>query len=503
MAEGGNWRDDSEPEWDLRQRGLLCQSYHQMAEGGSWRDESEPQVAPRPSGLHCPNSQFQVHSGNASVETCIMMNWLGYGPEMRQARRDAYREQDRIRNARDDGNMHITTGSKAEGLTRSFESDLDVMLVIRDVLCIEDGVKSDILPRENNVFRLSTIMCYPGYCRLLLERSGIMYRVIVDALCDDEYGRSLLCSDLFVYGFKRINYGPNVVAHDRAGPSMPSSINGIWHVDTVFSIPCHCPSILQRWAERRRNWPSPAVVQKVVSLGAYVTPVGFKGSQYRHVEWRICFNTGENELVGSLNNTQVYVYVILKMVVKEVLKPVNKEITSYTVKNIVLWLAENNPQNLFHERSLFVWVCEGLGELRTAILTKRLQYYMIPERNLMGGCGIAEEQQRSWVATITDMINDGPKLILRLPKIRQAIISHPEPLMWYSKKRVELELIVLKCRRRKLQCTDENGVIDRSDPIYQAIYERMYEILIEVRQRMNWEGSRLNDLFEISKMMLS
>ncbi|XP_052267946.1 uncharacterized protein LOC127869415 isoform X8 [Dreissena polymorpha] len=433
-----------------------------------------------------------------------MMNWLGYGPEMRQARRDAYREIDRIMSARADGEIkRITTGSKAEGLTRSFESDLDVMHVFRNVLCIEDGVQFDILQREITVFRLSTIMCYPGHCRLILERAGIMYRVIFDALCDDEYGRSLLCSDLFVYEFTP-NYNlPDLVNHDRAGPSMPSSIRGTWHVDNVLSIPCHCPSILQRWAERRRHCPSPAIVQKVVSLRAYVTPVGFKGSRYRHVEWRICFNTGENELVSRLNNTQVYIYVILKMVVKEVLKPVNKEITSYTVKNIVLWLAENNPQTLFHERSLFVWICEGLGELRTAILTKRLQYYMIPERNLMEGCGIAEEQQRTWVATITDMINDGPKLILRLPKIRQAIISHPEPLMWYSKKRVELELIVLKCRRRKLQCTDENGVIDRSDPIYQAIYERMYEILIEVRQRMNWEGSRLNDLFEISKMMLS
>ncbi|KAH3864953.1 hypothetical protein DPMN_027986 [Dreissena polymorpha] len=43
---------------------------------------------------------------------------------------------------------------------------------------------------------------------------------------------------------------------------------------------------------------------------------------------------------------------------------------------------------------------------------------MIPERNLMAACGLNGEQKRIWVATITEMMKDGPKLIFRLPKIR-------------------------------------------------------------------------------------
>ncbi|KAH3875750.1 hypothetical protein DPMN_039026 [Dreissena polymorpha] len=132
-------------------------------------------------------------------------------------------------------------------------------------------------------------MLYPGHCRLLLEQIGIMAFVIYNALCRDENGRPLLCSDIFV---NILNTGnrelkPDEIKLDRAGPSIPASFGGILKIDTVHSLPCYCPSILKRWSERRRHWPSPDIVRKVVSLGAYVTPVGFKGSDYRHVEWRI------------------------------------------------------------------------------------------------------------------------------------------------------------------------------------------------------------------------
>ncbi|KAH3875136.1 hypothetical protein DPMN_038398 [Dreissena polymorpha] len=275
----------------------------------------------------------------------------------------------------------------------------------------------------------------------------------------------------------------------------------------VPSLYCHCPGILLRWAKRSRHFPPPDIVYKVVKMGAFVSPVGFKGSEYQHVEWRICFNTGENELVSNLNNIQVYVYVILKMVVKDVLKPVKKEITSYTVKNIVLWLAENNPQALFNESSLFYWLREGLGQLRTAILNIHLPYYMIPERNLMAACGLDEEQKSTWVKSITDMISEGQKILFRLPRIRKAIISHPEPLLWYNKKRLELELLQLYWVNTVVnskQGRDENRKRNESDRILQEIKRRITNISGVVRERMKWEGSCVCgfDLNEIMTKML-
>ncbi|KAH3869028.1 hypothetical protein DPMN_032184 [Dreissena polymorpha] len=102
----------------------------------------------------------------------------------------------------------------------------------------------------------------------------------------------------------------------------------------------------------------PEVVEKVISMGAFVTPIGYKGSAFNHIEWRICFHTAETELVKNLNDTQIKIYVILKMIINEILKPETKKITSYTLLNIELWLAENNPQTMFHTGSLFHWLHE-------------------------------------------------------------------------------------------------------------------------------------------------
>ncbi|KAH3875751.1 hypothetical protein DPMN_039027 [Dreissena polymorpha] len=100
------------------------------------------------------------------------------------------------------------------------------------------------------------------------------------------------------------------------------------------------------------------------------------------------------------------------------------------------------------------------------------------------------------------MMNEGPKLIRQLPKIRQAVISHPEPMMWYSEKRLELEILDLMYMTKGAKCSDMNGEVNKSDTMLTAIEGRMNEILREIRQRMNWEGSRLNDLQVIYHMML-
>ena len=60
------------------------------------------------------------------------------------------------------------------------------------------------------------------------------------------------------------------------------------------------------------------------------------------------------------------------MILKDIMKPTNKQITSYVMKNIILWQAENNPQNRFNARSLFHWLHDALKDLRTAFVTKQL-----------------------------------------------------------------------------------------------------------------------------------
>ncbi|KAH3875306.1 hypothetical protein DPMN_038569 [Dreissena polymorpha] len=120
----------------------------------------------------------------------------------------------------------------------------------------------------------------------------------------------------------------------------------------------------------------------------------------------------------------------------------------------------------------------------------------------MAACGLDEGKTRTWVNNITDMMNEGSKILLRLPKIRKAIISHPEPLIWYNKKRLELELLYLKRLNRLVQCIDKNGAVNFSDNTLQAMYTRMFYILKKAQKSMYREGSRIDSLAEICNMML-
>ncbi|KAH3713068.1 hypothetical protein DPMN_072835 [Dreissena polymorpha] len=155
------------------------------------------------------------------------------------------------------------------------------------------------------------------------------------------------------------------------------------------------------------------------------------------------------------------------MIAKDVLKPRHKEVTSFMLKNIVLWIAENNPQSMFHERSLFFWLRQSLQELRTALSTKTLPYYMIPDRDLMAASALTDAQGKTWIATLTDMIDDSANIIRRLPKIRQAIIAHPMPLLWYNTRKTELELLYL-----------EVNAYDLSDYMYRrALQKKIHELM--------------------------
>ncbi|XP_052268057.1 uncharacterized protein LOC127869480 [Dreissena polymorpha] len=215
-----------------------------MAKSG--RSLDEPEGIPRQDSVS--SQQDLVQWDNASVETGTVMSWLGYGSEIIQARKDAYREYGRLWTALACGaGTCIITGSKAEGLTRYLKSDRDIMFVHSTVICIEDGVNADNFSREITVFRSYSRMSYPGHCRLLLERRGkTIHPNIKDALCDDWYGQELLSSDLYGHDCSKVPSAEGAMQHDRAGPSTPLTVSGILRGDVVHAFCYYSPSILSK-----------------------------------------------------------------------------------------------------------------------------------------------------------------------------------------------------------------------------------------------------------------
>ncbi|KAH3829539.1 hypothetical protein DPMN_131536 [Dreissena polymorpha] len=149
-----------------------------------------------------------------------------------------------------------SAGSKGEGLTCYLESDFDYLFLGNGVLCVEAGINLQTIPDDIDLFRMDPRV-YPGHCKLLQVRqrqNGL--QAIRNALCDNGYGDILLSSCLWLDGWSSHQTRlPTEVRHERAGPSNPVTVGGIYNTVNVFALRCHCPSILQKWAARPRHWP--------------------------------------------------------------------------------------------------------------------------------------------------------------------------------------------------------------------------------------------------------
>ncbi|KAH3733564.1 hypothetical protein DPMN_039993 [Dreissena polymorpha] len=114
------------------------------------------------------------------------------------------------------------------------------------------------------------------------------------------------------------------------------------------------------------------------------------------------------------------------------------------------------------------------------------------------------------------MMAESPRVILRLPKIRKAVVASQEPMLRFSKIRIELEMLklerwekILKWRKENgipdesdLKRLNDNGMLDESDAILQEIMRRRGKILMELEQLINMEGSDVNDMNGIEKRIL-
>ncbi|XP_053379982.1 uncharacterized protein LOC128548633 [Mercenaria mercenaria] len=180
--------------------------------------------------------------------------------------------------------------------------------------------------------------------------------------------------------------------------------------------------ITQEWTERERifEWPSPDVIQDVSTLEGYVVPVGHKLSEEQNFEWRICYTTAERKLISSLSEVQLKLYVLLKMVNGDIIKPKVDCVSSYIIKNIIFWTAEWSPTYVFTPSNLTHMLLQCLRFLLHCLCNNCLPNYMIPSRNLFLG-KIKSEQKPQLKSVLQELLNEGEKIVLRCDKLRNAM----------------------------------------------------------------------------------
>ncbi|XP_045163693.2 uncharacterized protein LOC123528013 [Mercenaria mercenaria] len=270
----------------------------------------------------------------------------------------------------------LSAGSKAEGVSLIFASDEDAMLVYTDCICVDFG---DI---ENGIYVIRKHLddSPPGYIKLrpLGAQNETLLPLNLFSMYVPNLGIVLLSSMCFrnyltlIYS-KIIPYLGMVTKVSKvSGPALALTLNRCFlddvysadgDADIVPALPYYSSSILEQWKERRRlyQWPSSETIKDVSSTEGYVVPVGHKQSEEQNFEWRVCYTTGEQKLLGSLNEVQMKLYVLLKMINTSIIKASVDCVSSYMIKNIVMWVSENCRTGIFTPNNLSRLVLQSLA----------------------------------------------------------------------------------------------------------------------------------------------
>lgn len=175
--------------------------------------------------------------------------------------------------------------------------------------------------------------------------------------------------------------------------------NPPWEIIPALSAPW--PNEAYEWMHRQRDikvnpitqqqfqWPTPDMVNKVVSFGCLLVPLGFipksGPNPHRDLEWKIVFPNAERYLEGCLTSAQCKVYIVTKALLQTFVEPfIEGTLNGFTNEHLrthLFWQCEMNyaawPEDYLGEALL-----RFLKSLLEHIKRQRLPDYFLPKRNL-------------------------------------------------------------------------------------------------------------------------
>ena len=160
--------------------------------------------------------------------------------------------------------------------------------------------------------------------------------------------------------------------------------------DNVYSIHCQFwPMSAEEWLTRpwHFGWPTPRDIETVVSFGCHLVPVGHPLSTLKDIHWRISFSIAERTLVWSFNHIQIQCYAIMKLILKEFIKPrcspQSNVICSYFIKTFLFWMFETVDENFWCSDNFRGCVNYLTIEFSKCIRKGELKHYFVPRFNLL------------------------------------------------------------------------------------------------------------------------
>ncbi|KAK3100406.1 hypothetical protein FSP39_019348 [Pinctada imbricata] len=285
--------------------------------------------------------------------------------------------QDIVNGFGDVDSFSISSGSLAEGLNFK-TSDEDIMLVLKHVDIIQETKKIDSTDKSSHV-RMEPFHSRPGFARLFLISENCNNDYLLKAIDNRLPSSRMLSSRLF----RRVFLVPGQEEH---GPCVS---DGIFD----FAVCLYCPSwpsSANAFFERRRpnSWPSKVMLHTIQEDGCFLVPVGPRNCEQYDILWRISFSVSERRLVLSFNHTQMLVYGLLKIMLKNYIQKWERLadlLCSYFLKTALFFAIESTAHLKWTPSNILLCVKTTVGKIMEWVAHCYCPNYFIPENNMFIG----------------------------------------------------------------------------------------------------------------------
>ncbi len=205
------------------------------------------------------------------------------------------------------------------------------------------------------------------------------------------------------------------------------------------------PNVAKEWIKRKRKWPSPDVVEKVIQEGFHLVVKSPKVKCNSECEFRISFSHAEYLLSQEMNDIQRECYHCLKRYHRAYLSTQPKSLVSFHLKNIFLQTIEETGAEMWVESNRGDCMMKLFGNLLEALTKKELCHFFVRSYNLFGEDYIENPQILECLARKVQEIMENP---VRFAK--QLIQSQVE-----TKDVKQEECVCMKNMERRESCLSE------------------------------------------------
>ena len=285
----------------------------------------------------------------------------------------------------------IFVGSFGEGLyfslSRAEENfDFDLMICTKNAKVVIER-KNVIKQQYYKIFILESSP-HPGYAGLRYYKEpmgGYCYLDTKNARINEKATITTKITDSLTgckyTSFEGIN-GPAMTFHMGNYKCAP-------YLDIVESIHCdEWPCVANEWIKRTRsNWPSKAMISKILKLGCDLVPVGSHGNNTDSKEWRISFVRAERYLIRTLNDAQLKTLVLLKVIFRHRMlgDGFHDTVSGYVAKCSFFWISEDYGGRDWKTSGCiqYLWLC--LRKIKIFLEEENCPHYFMRECNVLHG----------------------------------------------------------------------------------------------------------------------